>query len=69
MMEEDADFFPRNAGELTINEPNLAHLEEALASIHERAKYYGEYSLTKLDFVDMIENLQKMAGAIRRTAR
>lgn len=76
MMEEDADFFPAHPfseepelGTLIVSEPNLTHLEERLDHLNQRAKYYGEYSLTKLEFLEMIEDLQAMAAAIRRTAR
>lgn len=76
--EEDADFFPAakfdevshflSPGQLIITESGLSSLEDKLIHIHLRAKIYGEYSLTKLDFLEMIEDLQARVSTIRRTA-
>lgn len=78
MIEEDAEFFPSpnfgadsviESGQLVICEANLTHLEERIAEIEHRANYYNEYSLSKLDFLDMVRDLKARASAIRRSAK
>lgn len=74
-MEEDTNFFPApefgadtviESDQLLIREADLSDLEDRMAEIEHRATYYGEFVMSKLDFLDMVQDLKHRIAAIRR---
>lgn len=55
-------------GQMIVWQGQLDSLEETLRHIYDRAKYHDE-SLTKTDFLEMIEDLQARVSSLRKTGR
>lgn len=61
--------FALEPGQMIIWEDSLYALQERLAHLIERAKYYHETPPDKATWLDILEDLTKRAETLRRTGK